>query len=112
MTPTMKEIDVEVSTTSNLGRSALPPALAAAVDLLKVGSSLLQALGTIEQLAWEEHIHAAESRANAFGISAMVYGDLSQSEWDNLDKHIRERVAARRKLLQEMFSDSATDNHS
>ncbi|WP_158683870.1 hypothetical protein [Pseudomonas sp. LH1G9] len=42
MTRILEQIDAQVSTTRDLGRAALPPPLAAVVDALKVGSSLLQ----------------------------------------------------------------------
>ncbi|TCV51383.1 hypothetical protein [Pseudomonas sp. 460] len=108
MTRILEHIASEVSTAKDLARAALPPALAATVDMLKVGESLLAAMGSIEQAAWEEHLDNPESRANAFAISALIYGDLSHSDWDVLDQHIRDRVAARRAFLRDRFN--AVDN--
>lgn len=90
-----------------LARNAMPGTLLQAVDRLKIGDSLIHTLDTIEQVAWEDHLHGAEGRAKAFAICALVYGELSDSDHDALDKHIRERVAARRKWLQEKFSSPA-----
>lgn len=86
-----------------LGRSRLPEALATAVDLLKVGDSLLHALGSIEQAAWADNIRVAVAIADAFTVSALVYGDLSHGSYTALDEHIREREAARCEFLQEKF---------
>jgi hypothetical protein len=104
----LDQIVADVSTAKDLARAALPQALAATVDMLKVGESLLAAMGSIEQVAWEEHLDNPESRANAFAICALMYGDLSHSDWDALDQHIRNRVAARRSFLRDQFS--AVDN--
>lgn len=87
----------------SLGRSHLPEALATAVDQLKVGDSLLHALGSIEQAAWANHIRVAVAIADAFTVSALVYGDLSHGSYTALDEHIREREAARCEILQEKF---------
>jgi hypothetical protein len=65
----------------------------------------------IEQVAWEEYLDTPANRAEAFTISAMIYGDLSHSDCDALDKHIRERVAARRAFLESEFS-AANNNHN
>lgn len=108
MTRILEQIASSVSTAKELGRASLPPALVAIVDKLKVGDSLLAAMGSIEQVAWEEHLDNPASRANAFAISALIYGDLSHSDWDALDQHIRDRVAARLAFLREQFS--AVDN--
>jgi hypothetical protein len=108
MSTPLEQIDSLVRTAKELARAALPQALAATVDKLKVAESLLAAMGSIEQVAWEEHLDNPASRANAFAISALTYGDLSHSEWAVLDEHIRARVAARRAFLRDQFS--ALDN--
>lgn len=89
-----------------LGRSLLPPALIASVERLQVGEILLHALGSIEQVAWEDHLPVVVSRAEAYALSARVYDDLSLTDWTALSEHIREREAARKVLLQAMFSES------
>lgn len=86
-----------------LGRSLLPETLATVVDQLKVGDSLLHALGSIEQAAWADHMRVAVARADAFTVSALVYGELSHGSYTALDEHIRERETARHELLQEKF---------
>lgn len=108
MTNISEQITSRVSTAKDLARAALPPTLAATVDMLKVAESLLAAMGSIEQVAWEEHLDDSASRADAFAISALVYGDISHSDWGVLDQHIRDRVAARRAFLRDQFS--AVDN--
>lgn len=108
MTRILDQIAASVITAKELARAALPPALGAIVAKLKVGDSLLAAMGSIEQVAWEEHLDEPASRANAFAICALIYGDLSHSDWDALDQHIRDRVSARRAFLREQFS--AVDN--
>ena len=90
-----------------LAHSAMPGTLLEAIDRMKIADSLLHTLDIIEQVAWEDHLNGAEGRAKAFAICALVYGDLSDSDHDALDKHIRERVAARRKWLQEQFKNPA-----
>ena len=95
-----------------LGRVLLPQALVAVVERLKVAESLLHALGSIEQIAWEDHLQVAVSRVDAFALSAVVYEDLSQAEWAILDNHIREREAARRALLNVKFGELDADKIS
>lgn len=108
MTSIPEQIAARVVTAKELARAALPPTLAATVDMLKVGESLLAAMGSIEQVAWEEHLDNPESRADAFAISALIYGDISHSDWSVLDQHIRDRVASRRAFLRDQFG--ALDN--
>lgn len=102
-TPEQIEQEINTDTARELGRAALPPDLAVIVDQLKIGRSLLHALGSIETVAWEEHFHAAEDRVEAFILSAMLYGDLSNSGFEALDEYVRKRVAARRAFLKERF---------
>ncbi len=104
---TPEQIKQTVNTGRELGRAVLPPDLAAIVDQLKIGRSLLHALGSIEQVAWEEHFPAVEDRAEAFILSAMIYGDLSDSGFEALDEHVRKRVATRRALLKEKLDEQA-----
>ncbi|HGO9799700.1 TPA: hypothetical protein ACLEB8_004890 [Pseudomonas aeruginosa] len=102
-TATTEHYSTEKQSLQSLGRSHLPEALATAVDLLKVGDSLLHALGSIEQAAWADHIRVAVAIADAFTVSALVYGDLSHGSYTALDEHIREREAARCEILKEKF---------
>lgn len=95
-----------------LGRTALPPTLVAKVERLKVGEVLLHALGSIEQMAWEDHLQVVVSRADAYALSAMVYEDLSRTDWTALDEHIRERESARKAMLQAKFGESDAETRS
>lgn len=97
---------------SALGRASLPPTLGAKVDRLKVGEVLLHALGSIEQIAWEDHLQVAVSRAEAYALSAMVYDDLSRTDWTALDEHIRQREAARKAMLQAKFGETDSETPS
>lgn len=92
-----EDIDAQMRPYRDLGRAALPPALATAIDKLKVRDKLLQALGAIERAASEDQAEDIKSRADTYAISAMEFDrDLSHSDWRALDSHIRERVAAKR----------------
>lgn len=95
-----------------LGRTSLPTALVAKVERLKVGDVLLHALGSIEQMAWEDHLQVVVSRADAYALSAMVYDDLSRTDWTALDEHIRERESARKAMLQAKFGESDAEPRS
>lgn len=99
----IEQMNADMRVTDNVGRTMLADSLLVTVERLKVGSSLLHALGSIEQQAWEAQLSMLEERALAFAISALQYGDLSVTEYDALNEHIRERVAVRRALLQEKF---------
>lgn len=103
MSRNLEQLAAQLSTARYLDRTAMPLALAASIDALKISRSLIHALATIEQAAWETALNAAEGRATAFAISALAYCDLSDQDYDALNSHIRERVAVRRSLLQEMF---------
>ncbi|MDH4602418.1 MULTISPECIES: hypothetical protein [Pseudomonas syringae group] len=90
------QLKIHIAATQSVGLAALPSQLRAAVESLKVSTSLLHTLGTIEQVSWEEHLKEAKSRATALTFSAMVYGDLSHEDWIALDEHIKDRLTKRR----------------
>ncbi|MGF6281906.1 hypothetical protein ABH908_000061 [Pseudomonas frederiksbergensis] len=106
----VEQIQAEIHRARDLARAALPEALAGIVDKLTVGSNLLQSMGQIELVAWEDHLSVPESCACAFALSAMLYRELPLSDWDALEDHIRDRVAARRAFLQKMSSESSPNN--
>ncbi|HEP8700367.1 TPA: hypothetical protein VDU52_002771 [Pseudomonas aeruginosa] len=87
----------------DVGRAVLPVSMVEVVERLKVGSSLLHALGDIEQQDLESHLHVTEARAGTFAICALQYGDLSQVDYDVLVDHICMRVATRRVLLKDTY---------
>lgn len=89
-----QDIDAQMRPWRELGRAALPPALADAIDKLKVRDKLLQALGAIEHSEGQHEATMVRTRADTYAKSAMEYDqELSYSDWRALDKHIQERVA-------------------
>lgn len=88
-----QDIDAQMRPWRELGRAALPRALADAIDKLKVRDKLLQALGAIEHSEGQHEAIMVRPRADTYAKSAMEYDqELSYSDWRALDNHIQERV--------------------
>lgn len=97
ITKLREEIDAQLGSFRGLGRDVLASDLAATIDNLKVRDKLLQALGAIEQTTSEEQAEVVRIRADTYALSARDCDcDLSTPDWEALDNHIRERVAAKR----------------
>lgn len=91
-----QDIDAQMRPWRELGRAALPPALADAIDKLKVRDKLLQALGAIEHSEGQHEATMVRTRADTYAKSAMEYDqELSYSDWRALDAHIQERIAVK-----------------
>lgn len=89
-----QDLDAQMRPWRELGRAALPPALADAIDKLKVRDKLLQALGAIEHSEGQDEASNVRSRADTYAKGALEYDqELSYSDWRALDNHIKERVA-------------------
>lgn len=91
-----QDMDAQMRPFRELGRAALSPALADAIEKLKVRDKLLQALGAIEQTEWQHEAMTIRLRADTYAKSAMEHDqELSYPDWRALDQHIQERVAAK-----------------
>ena len=92
-----EEVEAQMRPIRDLGHAALPANLAASIDALKVRDKLLHALGAIERTDSMAQAENVSSRAVTYAHSAMDHdGDLSFADWQTLDTHIRERIAAKR----------------